>query len=366
MADCRRAGDHPVCTIAPPYLLKKYAESGDPEQRAAAARTLASLSVLRERRAFMATLIAHPDVDVKALGLAPGGTESTVSVYDAHGLPFTSSRLPGELRRGDGDPPVGDEAVNQAHDAAKTTIEFYTTAMQRNGIDGAGMEVVSSVHVTDQLGQPWENAAWDSRQMVYGDGGRMFKRGSLTTALDVIGHELTHGVTQYTAALDYNGQPGALNESMSDVFGSMVKQHKLGQTSADADWLIGAGLLRDARAKALRSMSNPGTAGPDDPQPASMDDFQELPDDEDGDWGGVHINSGIPNRAFYLAATALGGHSWERAGKVWYAALTTRLKHDSEFSDAAQATMDAAEELFPGGEVRGQVEQAWRTVGVIG
>jgi Zn-dependent metalloprotease len=201
--------------------------------------------------------------------------------------------------------------------------------------------------------------------MVYGDGGRLFKPGSLTTALDVIAHELTHGVTQFTANLDYAGQPGALNESMSDVFGSMVKQYALGQTVDEADWLIGAGLLRDPQATALRSVKDPGSAAPDDPQPASMADFRQLPDNEDGDWGGVHINSGIPNRAFYLAARALGGHSWDRAGRVWYDALTRRLRPDAQFSDAARATIEAAEELFPGGAVRDRVEEAWRTVEVL-
>ena len=96
--------------------------------------------------------------------------------------------------------------------------------------------------------------------MVYGDGsGQIFLVGSLTKSIDVIGHELTHGVTQYTAGLEYSVQPGALNESFSDVFGSLVKQYSLGQRADEADWLIGAGILIPELGQALRSMSEPGS-----------------------------------------------------------------------------------------------------------
>src|SRR5699024_6933438 len=117
---------------------------------------------------------------------------------------------------------------------------------------------------------------------------------------------------------------GALNESLSDVFGSLIKQYTLGQTAADADWLIGTGLLAPrVTGKALRSMKEPGTAYDDDvlgkdPQPSTMDGYVNTGRDN----GGVHINSGIPNRAFYLVATALGGNAWERAGQIWYDVLT--------------------------------------------
>ena len=354
-----------LCCIAPPYLLERLAESGDDPQREAAERTLASLSIVRARRLVTAQLIADPAVDVKALGIVAQGTGAAIKVYDAHGLPFNSFELPGTLLRDTDDPPVSDVAANQAFDGARATLRFYGEVFDRNGIDDAGMDVISSVHVSDQLGHAWENAAWISTQMVYGEGGRLFRAGSLTSAVDVIGHELTHGVTQFTAALAYRSQSGALNESVSDVFGSMIKQHVLGQTADTADWLIGAGLLVDTAAKALRSMMDPGTAFPDDPQPGRMSDYVELPETERGDNGGVHINSGIPNRAFALAATKLGGNSWVRAGRIWYKALTERLHADSQFTDAAQATLDVAEELFPGGEVRAVVEDAWREVEVL-
>jgi Zn-dependent metalloprotease len=366
-AHCHRRGPANVgrCCIAPPYLLERLAESGDDQQREAAEHTLASLSIVHEHRALTAQLIADPAIDVQLLGLVARGTGSAVKVYDAHGLPFNSFELPGNLLRDTHDPPVADVAANDAFDGARDTLKFYDEVLGRNGIDGAGMDVISSVHVSDPNGRAWENAAWISTQMAYGEGGLLFHPGSLTSAIDVIGHELTHGVTQFTAALEYRSQSGALNESMSDVFGSLVKQHVRKETAATADWLIGAGLLIDPQAKALRSMLEPGTAFPGDPQPGKMSDYQELPETERGDNGGVHYNSGIPNRAFALVATKLGGNSWDRAGRIWYKTLTEQLRPDSQFKDAAQATLDVAEELFPGGEVGTVVEEAWKAVEVL-
>lgn len=171
--------------------------------------------------------------------------------------------------------------------------------------------------------------------MVYGDGsGRIFQIGGLTRAVDVIAHELTHGITELTAALIYSKQPGALNESFSDVFGSLVKQFTLNQTAAEADWLIGEGILVPELGTALRSMINPGTAYSGDQQPGHMDHYKDLPDNNDprNDNGGVHINSGIPNHAFALAARAMGGYAWEKAGKIWYTVLTTRLRANSHLT----------------------------------
>jgi Zn-dependent metalloprotease len=202
--------------------------------------------------------------------------------------------------------------------------------------------------------------------MVYGDGdGRLFNR--FTASLDVIGHELTHGVTQFTAALGYNGQTGALNEHISDAFGIMVKQFKLGLTAHESDWLIGAELFaRGVHGKAVRSMAAPGTAYDDpvlgrDPQPAHMRDYVDTPEDNSG----VHINSGIPNHAFYLAAVALGGRTWEVLGRIWYETLTQRLTSDADFSDFARATVDIAGELYGnGGRVQRAVADAWSSVGL--
>jgi hypothetical protein len=206
----------------------------------------------------------------------------------------------------------------------------------------------------------YDNAFWDGTQLVFGDGdGKVFDR--FTKPIDVLGHELSHAVTQYTANLTYSGQSGALNESMSDVFGSCVKQRHLGQDAGTADWLIGEGIFLPAvHGVALRSMKAPGTAYDDpalgkDPQVGSMADYVDTTADN----GGVHLNSGIPNRAFALAAIAIGGTSWEGAGRIWYAALTSGIPAAATFSRFADATVAAA------GAHQDAVRQAWETVGVL-
>ena len=148
-----------------------------------------------------------------------------------------------------------------------------------------------------------------------------------------------------------------------------MKQYTLGQTAADADWLIGAGVLAPGLGAALRSLKAPGTAFPGDSQPAHMRNYRRLPDDDDPrhDSGGVHVNSGIPNHAFYLVATALGGHAWEKAGRIWYDALTKRLQPASDFLAAANATVASAAVLFgAGGAEESAVRDAWEEVGVLG
>ena len=207
----------------------------------------------------------------------------------------------------------------------------------------------------------FQNAQWDGERMLFADGdGQLFNR--FTIALDVIGHELTHGVTQYSANLVYLNQSGALNESMSDVFGIMIKQKVLNLTVNQSDWLIGVGLLAEGvQGTALRSMKDPGTAYKDpilgtDPQPADMAHYDNTIDDS----GGVHINSGIPNRAFYLASTAIGGYTWEGAGPIWYRTLTDpRLRNDADFPTFAALTIDNA------GSQKQAVSDAWAEVGIL-
>ncbi len=351
----------PGCFIAPPNLLSQMVESDDADRREAALRTIAASASVRARRALTTQVMRQLDVDVGALRFpSPGEERRTVYDLGHEG----SATLPGRTKaRDEGAPASDDVAVNEAYDGADQVYDFYNDVFGRDSIDGKGMDLVSSVH----YGVGFDNAFWDGVQMVYGDGsGHLFVEGALTKAIDVIGHEMAHGITQHTAGLEYGGQPGALNESISDVFGSLIKQYKLGQSAEQADWLIGAGALVPQLGKALRSMSEPGTAFKGDPQPGHMDRYVELPNDNDprNDNGGVHINSGIPNRAFFLAATEIGGRAWEKAGRIWYAALTERLRPDSDFKAAAEATVEVAADLFKAGGEQKAVEEAWRQVGV--
>ena len=342
----RRAGN-PVPGIIPPHMLRHLAESDDPDDRSLAIRMLMGIEKMRgTRRALGQFYVATPT----------GGR--CIRVYDVkHGgdsdLPGTQVMNPDASK---------DPAAREASQGAEATYSFYQDIYGRNSIDDKGMCIDSSVHY--ETG--YDNAMWDGKQMVYGDGdGVYFNR--FTIAIDVIGHELTHGVTEYEAGLVYQGQPGALNESMSDVFGSLVKQRVMNQTADRADWLIGEGLFtKKVKGKALRSMSAPGTAYDDphlgkDPQPADMKHYVKTTEDE----GGVHINSGIPNHAFYLAAMELGGYAWEKAGRIWYVTLRDALRPRDSFATAAKRTWQVAGVLFgAGSEEQAAVKKGWTGVGV--
>jgi Zn-dependent metalloprotease len=349
--------------IAPPDLLARLAEEGTAEQREAAIMTLATSASIRTRRSIVGALVRQRDVDIRGLGFfaPPTGQRRTVYDVEHHGM----SALPGRKVRAEGDPPSDDQGVNEAYDGADKVYDFYNEVFDRDSVDDKGLELASSVH----YGVKYDNAFWNGSQMVYGDGsGQLFIDGGMTKSLDVIGHEMTHGVTQFTAGLEYHSQPGALNESMSDVFGSLVKQYSLGQSADQADWLIGEGILVPGLGKALRSIKEPGTAFDGDSQPAHMSDYLDLPDDNDPrhDNGGVHINSGITNRAFYLAAVAIGGNAWEKAGRIWYETLTGgHLKQDADFRQAADATVEVAGQLFSDGGEQEAVQSAWQEVGVL-
>lgn len=329
----------PFCSIAPPSLLSRVADGGGAGADDAR-RTLDLSARLRSRRATLTAQVR--DAGAAVPPDVPGQTLNTV--FDAAGSEDEAA-LPGARRRGDGDPPTGDAAVDEAFDGAATTLAFYRDVFARESINGSGLDLVSTVH----FGQRYDNAFWTGDQMVYGDGGGgTFAAGALTKALDVIAHELTHGVTQFSAALLYQGQSGALNESFSDVFGILVKQRALGIDAASANWLLGEGALVPSLGGALRNMIAPGTAYSGDDQPADMDSYRDLPVDDDprNDNGGVHINSGIPNRAFAETARTLGGNAWEAAGAIWYETLTARLRADADFAEAAAATIAVAGERF--------------------
>ena len=265
--------------------------------------------------------------------------------------------------RHEGDPACGDVAADEAYDGLGATHKLWWDVYERDSIDDQGMALKGYVH----YGDGYDNAFWDGQQMVFGDGdGELFNR--FTIAVDIIGHELTHGVTEDEAGLVYFRQPGALNESISDVFGSLVKQYQLGQKVEDADWLIGAGLIADAPDQALRSLKAPGTAYDHpklgkDSQPSTMSDWVETTRDN----GGVHTNSGIPNHAFYLAASRIGGYAWEAAGRIWYEALRDpRLRPTAMFRTFARGTLRAALRLgyTATSDEYKAVRQAWTDVEV--
>jgi Zn-dependent metalloprotease len=323
-----------LACIVPPDLLRDVIRNGTEEERWAAADTLAIDQTFRTlRAAFAATVAASP---AAMLPMGGQGGQPQRTIYDQKNS--TAIAL-GTVARTEGSPAVQDPAVNEAYDGFGATYKFFWEVLGRNSIDNAGMPILGLVHYSTS----YANAFWDGQgHMFFGDGdGRLFVR--LTKSVDVIGHELTHGVTQYEANLVYQGQSGALNESMSDVFGSLVVQYAKNQTAKKADWLIGKDVVGPTLEPALRSMKAPGTANPYDKQPSNMDKFVYTAADN----GGVHINSGIPNHAFYVAATTMGGKAWEKAGRIWYDSLRDqKIKPTSGFKAFARATVRQAQMRF--------------------
>jgi Zn-dependent metalloprotease len=319
----------PLACILPPDLILRLAQEASPERRLALLETLALDHSFRQFRAEAAgRQAALPSLTSPA---APGGTPSRV-IYDQQN---STAQAPGKLARSEGDPAVADSAINEAYDNFGYTYDLYWQVFQRNSIDDQGMTIQGLVH----YGAGYDNAFWDGvGHMFFGDGdGQLLTQ--TAKGLDVIGHELTHGVTQHEANLTYSGQSGALNESISDVFGSLVKQYHLSQTAAQADWLIGADIVGPELAPALRSMKAPGTANPHDNQPADMDHYFQTAQDN----GGVHTNSGIPNHAFYVVATTIGGNAWQAPGVTWYNALADpQLSPNASFGSFANTTLKQA------------------------
>ncbi|MHB8858346.1 MAG: M4 family metallopeptidase [Thermoleophilia bacterium] len=297
--------------------------------------------------------LANEDPPVRMVYFIDAHTGEIAAKYDA--LEAAKSRrtytagngtsIPGTLLISEGGS-SGDAVAQAAHNNAGHTYDYYFNTFGRDSINGSGMTIVSSVHYSNS----YNNAFWNGQQMVYGDGdGNVFS--PLGSALDVVGHELTHGVTQYTADLVYADQPGALNESYSDVLGELVE--KSGEGSLD--WLMGEDVYTPhAPGDALRSLSNPQAYG----QPANMSGYVYTSSDN----GGVHTNSGIPNKAAYNIATAIGA---DKMGRIWYRALTLYLNADSQFSDARDASVQAAADLYgnPSAEVTA-VQNGFSAVGI--
>lgn len=343
----------------PPYMLDQIKLKGPEELRAAAAKTLEGSETLRGERSTVQSQLASGEM-TRPPEAVSDPSDVGRRVFDARGREM----LPGSLIRSEGDPPSGDPAVDEAFSGEGLTYFFYRDEYGRNSIDDRGLAMDATVH----YGVRFNNAFWTGHRMVYGDGdGAPFTR--FTKDLDIIAHELSHGVIQYEANLDYEFQPGALHESFADVLGSMVKQRSYGQEANQADWLIGDKVLI-GEGHAMRSLKAPGSAYAghpvlgNDPQGATMDEYQDL--SFTNDRGGVHLNSGIPNHAFYVAAMERGGYAWQTVGRIWYRALCDRLASNADFQTAAATLLEVARDEFgPGSLEEKAVEKGWREIKVL-
>lgn len=245
-----------------------------------------------------------------------------------------------------------------AHFNAGVAFDYYMKNHSRNSIDGNGGNVLSVINVPDQTsGKAMDNATWNGKFISYGNGDLIFK--PLAGSLDVAGHEMTHGVVQKTAGLEYRGQSGAINESMSDIFGCMMDS---------TNWTIGESILKNTtyfKSGAMRSLKDPHNGGKSlndiGWQPNHMSEYYYGNEDEYGD--GVHTNSGIPNYAFYLFANSNVGRY--NASKIFYRALTNYLTKKSQFIDLRLAVIQAAKELFPNTNADIQAAASFDAVGIL-
>lgn len=356
-----------ACFAVPAKLLKKLADKAAEADRHVMHGHIESTARLRSLRS--AWSVPPPSPELLAASAHKVAAPYQRAVFDAG----AHMQLPGKSARTEGGKPVRDAAVNQVYDNTGITLDFFLKVFGRHSIDNRGTRVISAVH----FGKNFSNAMWTGEQMVYGDGDQNV--GGFTQALDIIAHELTHGVTQYivpgglgvvrvppgqrefkeqTHVLE--GQSGALNESFSDIVGSMVKQWHAGQNVSQASWLLGENMLAPEHGKAIRSLKDPGNrklTWYEDDQYKSMDQYVPGAD--------VHDSSGIPNHAFYLAARKMGGYAWEAAGPIWYAAFSA-LSPKADFEDAARATLQVASARHGlKSKEYSAVHDAWRTVKVL-
>jgi Zn-dependent metalloprotease len=335
----------PIHCIIPPYMLEKLMESGNKKVADLAMNSNFRSYRFRNDRIYFQNASLREKTFFGMITKQVGKVTMQMEVYDCK----QKTDLAGATMLWDtkNNQKITSVAGKNVIKGGKASWDFYWQLFGRNSIDNKGLLIKQYVHYDKGM----DNAYWDGRRMVYGDGdGTVFT--SFTSDIDVIGHELTHGVMENEANLNYENQAGALNESFSDVFGIMIKQRANNQDVKKSNWLIGERVMIGPK-YALRSMKAPGTAYlnhpelGDDPQPATMDKYQDLPDTSSGDWGGVHINSGIPNFAFYVAAFNMGGYSWDKAGRIWYAVMTeNNLAQDAKFEDVKNLSIFHAEKIF--------------------
>ncbi|QYM79518.1 M4 family metallopeptidase [Horticoccus luteus] len=259
----------------------------------------------------------------------PATGKGAISIYDAGEVATSSPPIGGSANLNGGYVPA---AVSAAYNLSRV-YDFYAGALSRISFDNLGADVIAVVRARNADGTTLSNAFWNSHFLTFGSGDRY------PAALDVVAHEFTHAVTGSTAQLVYQGESGALNESFSDIMGEACEGYMTGA----ADWLVGTSLLRPSR-----SLSAPALFG----QPASMSGYVRTTNDN----GGVHMNSGIPNHAFYLLAEGLegGGIGITAARDIFYRALRTKLTSRSTFYDLRSACVLAAGELYGAGEIQAQ------------
>lgn len=330
-----------TCHIIPDVVFKELEKEGYDID----ASEVQMDEAMRARRSSLMTI-------ARALPPEPGNAAR--KVYDCE----STSRTRFKLVRKEDDSATTDVDVNDAYDNGGFVREYYKTVLGWDSIDNNGLDMIFNVHYLSK----YNNAFWDGEQMTFGDGDGVNFSG-FDRALDVTGHELTHGVVQYTANLVYKGQSGALNEHYADALGTAIKQWQLKQTEKTADWLMGDScMIGKFKGKAIRSMKAPAdTNVVIMAQPDNMSKFVKGTADN----GGVHTNSGIPNKAFYLVSMDIGT---QKAAVLWFEALKI-LKSTANFTAHYKALKKSVPALVKAGKIpatsAASVDTAFKAVGII-
>ncbi len=304
------------CHIVPPFILEELAKRGNLSCK----KTLNDAHRIRDRRTS-----ALNDLLIRK----PISGHGDRLIYDSK----HSYEQRVKLVRTEGENGVKDQTVNQAYENTGYVRTYFKDTFGLDSIDDKGLDIISNIH----YGNDYNNAYWDGDEMTYGDGdGKEFS--NFAGAIDVVAHELMHGITQFLGNLEYSGQSGALNEHFSDVFGTIIKQKFLKQTLGEADWLIGDSIVtKDFPGVAIRSMKAPGTANEFDNQPDHMHAYYDGAADNQG----VHMNSGIPNKAFYLACLEIG---LDDCALIWFETLKV-LWRTADFTDMLKMMLTTAKYL---------------------
>ncbi|MFC4096779.1 M4 family metallopeptidase [Euzebyella saccharophila] len=328
------------CFIIPPHILEELAKRGNSSCK----KTLNDTARITEKRQ---TALNH------LLQREHQESRGDRYIYDCKNT--YQQRV--ELIIEEGGEFIKDETANEAYKTSGFVRDYFKNAFGLNSIDGNGLDIISNIH----YGENYNNAYWDGDEMTYGDGdGKEFT--DFASAIDVVAHELAHGVTQFLSNLEYQSQPGALNEHFSDVFGTVIKQKYLNQTVEEADWLIGDSVVTEEfPGVAIRSMKAPGTANEFDSQPDHMDNYYNGMADNQG----VHINSGIPNKAFYLSCMELG---LDDCALIWFQTLKA-LWRTANFNDMLETILATAQNLTEEGNVSERsvevLSKSFSAVGII-
>ncbi|MEK6153809.1 M4 family metallopeptidase [Flavobacteriaceae bacterium 3-367] len=328
------------CHIVPPHILEALAKRGSSSCK----KTLNdTYRFMEKRKSILNNLLQREALQGNADRL----------IYDSQNQ--YQQRV--ALVRKEGETETGDVTVNEAYDTSGFVRDFFKDTFDWDSVDNAGLDIVSNVH----YGMEYNNAFWDGDEMTYGDGdGVEFT--NFASAIDVVAHELAHGITQFLANLEYFSQSGALNEHFSDVFGTVIKQKFLKQDISEADWLIGDTVVTDAfPGVAIRSMKAPGTANDFDQQPDHMDNYYSGMADNQG----VHINSGIPNKAFYLSCLEIG---LDECALIWFETLKA-LWRTADFDDMLEVILKTTGQLTDEGKVCDSatqaIEKSFAAVGLV-